>query len=48
MGLTTIVRSFKVPVAVLDRFFESNSVMPTFGYLLRTTAFSSRAMRASR
>lgn len=32
MGLTTILRGFKVPVAVLDRFFESNGVMPTFGY----------------
>jgi hypothetical protein len=32
MGLTTILRGFKVPVAVLDRFFESNGVTPTFGY----------------
>lgn len=32
MGLTTILRGFKVPVAVLDRFYESNGVTPTFGY----------------
>ena len=32
MGLTTILRGFKIPVAVLDRFFESNGIMPTFGY----------------
>ncbi|KAK4098159.1 hypothetical protein N658DRAFT_526528 [Parathielavia hyrcaniae] len=32
MGLATIVRGFKVPVAVLDRFFESNGLMPTYGF----------------
>ena len=32
MGLTTILRGFKVPVSVLDRFFESNNIIPTDGY----------------
>jgi len=32
MGLTTILRGFKIPVAVLDRFLEANGVKPTFGY----------------
>ncbi|KAH6855562.1 hypothetical protein B0I37DRAFT_365165 [Chaetomium sp. MPI-CAGE-AT-0009] len=32
MGLTTILRGFKVPVAVLDRFLEANGVKPTFGF----------------
>ncbi|KAK4156581.1 hypothetical protein C8A00DRAFT_30547 [Chaetomidium leptoderma] len=32
MGLTTILRGFKVPVAVLDRFFEANGLIPTYGY----------------
>ncbi|KAK3293054.1 uncharacterized protein B0H64DRAFT_403391 [Chaetomium fimeti] len=32
MGLTTILRGFKVPISVLDRFFESNGVMQTWGY----------------
>ncbi|KAK3898356.1 hypothetical protein C8A05DRAFT_19041 [Staphylotrichum tortipilum] len=32
MGLTTILRGFKVPVTLLDRFFEANGVMPTFNY----------------
>ncbi|KAK3291463.1 uncharacterized protein B0H64DRAFT_246201 [Chaetomium fimeti] len=32
MGLTTILRGFKVPVAILDRFLEANGVTPTFGY----------------
>ncbi|KAK4033645.1 hypothetical protein C8A01DRAFT_19433 [Parachaetomium inaequale] len=32
MGLTTILRGFKIPVAVLDRFLESNGVMQTWGY----------------
>ncbi len=32
MGLTTILRGFKVPVAALDRFLEANNVMPTYNY----------------
>ncbi|KAG7285415.1 hypothetical protein NEMBOFW57_010042 [Staphylotrichum longicolle] len=32
MGLTTILRGFKVPITILDRFYESNGVTPTFGY----------------
>ncbi len=32
MGLTTILRGFKIPVAVLDRFLEANGIKPTFGY----------------
>ncbi|KAK4121532.1 hypothetical protein N657DRAFT_635576 [Parathielavia appendiculata] len=31
MGLSTILCGFRVSVAVLDRFFEANGVMPTFG-----------------
>lgn len=31
MGLTTLLRGFKVPVAVLDRFLETNHVEPTYG-----------------
>jgi hypothetical protein len=32
MGLTAILRGFKVPVAVLDRFLKANHVEPTYGY----------------
>lgn len=32
MGLTTILRGFKIPVVVLDRFLEANGIRPTFGY----------------
>jgi hypothetical protein len=32
MGLTTILRGFKVPIAILDRFLEFNGVMQTWGY----------------
>ncbi|KAK3296508.1 uncharacterized protein B0H64DRAFT_171468 [Chaetomium fimeti] len=32
MGLTTILRGFKIPVAILDRFLEANNVEPTYGY----------------
>ncbi|KAK4151837.1 hypothetical protein C8A00DRAFT_16798 [Chaetomidium leptoderma] len=32
MGLTTILRGFKIPVTLLDRFLETNGIKPTFGY----------------
>ncbi|KAK3937998.1 hypothetical protein QBC46DRAFT_441738 [Diplogelasinospora grovesii] len=32
MGLTTILRGFKVPIAVLDRFLKSNGVEETWGF----------------
>ena len=32
MGLTTILRGFKVPIAILDRFLESNGVRQTYGF----------------
>ncbi len=32
MGLATLLRGFKAPLAALNRFFESNGVMPTLGY----------------
>ncbi|KAH6847631.1 hypothetical protein B0I37DRAFT_354352 [Chaetomium sp. MPI-CAGE-AT-0009] len=32
MGLTTILRGFKVPITILDRFFESNGIMQTWGF----------------
>jgi hypothetical protein len=32
MGLTTVLRGFKIPVAILDRFLEANRVEPTGGY----------------
>lgn len=32
MGLTAILRGFKIPVAILDRFLEANGVEPTYGY----------------
>lgn len=32
MGLTIVLRGFKVPVAVLDRFLEANGIQATFGY----------------
>ncbi|KAH6839574.1 hypothetical protein B0I37DRAFT_386757 [Chaetomium sp. MPI-CAGE-AT-0009] len=32
MGVTTILRGFKIPIAILDRFLEANSVVATYGY----------------
>jgi hypothetical protein len=32
MGLPTVIRGFKIPVAILDRFLEVNRVEPTLGY----------------
>jgi hypothetical protein len=31
MGLTTILRGFKIPIVILDRFLEANSVEATYG-----------------
>jgi hypothetical protein len=31
MGLTAILRGFKVPIAILDHFLESNGVRQTYG-----------------
>ncbi|KAK3898312.1 hypothetical protein C8A05DRAFT_19078 [Staphylotrichum tortipilum] len=31
MGLVTTLRDFKVPLAILDRFLETNGVEPTYG-----------------
>lgn len=31
MGLTAILRGFRIPVAALDRFLKANGLMPTFG-----------------
>ncbi|KAK3896431.1 hypothetical protein C8A05DRAFT_20592 [Staphylotrichum tortipilum] len=32
MGLTTLLRGFKIPVAFLDRYLENNHITPTFGH----------------
>ncbi|KAK3899407.1 hypothetical protein C8A05DRAFT_46517 [Staphylotrichum tortipilum] len=32
MGLTTLLRGFKIPVALLDRYLENNHVLPTFDH----------------
>ncbi|KAK4243303.1 hypothetical protein C7999DRAFT_36376 [Corynascus novoguineensis] len=32
MGLTTILRGFKIPVVLLDRHLENNRIKPTFGH----------------
>ncbi len=32
MGLTTILRGFKIPFAVLDRFLQANNIKPTSGH----------------
>lgn len=32
MGLTTILRGFKIPIPVLDRFLEANGIDATFGF----------------
>ncbi|KAK3290492.1 uncharacterized protein B0H64DRAFT_59494 [Chaetomium fimeti] len=32
MGPITVLRGFKIPVAILDRFLEANRVEPTYGY----------------
>ncbi|KAH6614651.1 hypothetical protein B0J18DRAFT_494229 [Chaetomium sp. MPI-SDFR-AT-0129] len=31
MPITTVLRGFKIPIPVLDRFLESNGVEPTYG-----------------